>query len=473
MTSRLRLVTALAVLLAAAPAAAQQGPESAPPATVPAATIPAATDPGATPSKAEEEAKAAEESWKKGRTMRIQYLRAPDKRGLNVFETTKDPGVEFKGFAMDFGAAFTSQVQNLKHKNTAAPNLVNGVNANQLQSIGFGFNNSTANAAVHAQLAPGIRVQLTSYLSSRHHNETWVKDGYIQIDQSPIDLAPLKMLFEIATVRIGHMEINYGDAHFRRSDNGNAMYNPFVGNYILDAFTTEIGGEVYLKINGLIAMGAVTGGEIRGTVLSPEQRGPSLIGKLGFDRQLNDNLRVRVTGSMYHANKALSNTLYGGDRAGSRYYWVMENTTATESANFTSGAINPAFRNKVRAFQMNPFVKYRGLELFGVAERAEGKAATEATARVWKQYAVDTVYRFLPDEAAYVGVRYNKATGTLAGINGDVGANRWQVGAGWFVTANVLAKAEYVEQKYFGFPAANIRNGGQFDGFMLEGVIGF
>ena len=48
-------------------------------------------------------------------------------------------------------------------------------------------------------------------------------------------------------VRVGHMEINYGDAHFRRSDNGNAIYNPFVGNYIMDAFTTEIGGEVYLK----------------------------------------------------------------------------------------------------------------------------------------------------------------------------------------------------------------------------------
>jgi hypothetical protein len=472
MKSTLHVATALAALLVAAPAAAQQGPaESAPPASVPAATVPPATDPTATPAKTEEQE--AEASWKKGRPMRIQYLRPADKRGLNVFETTKDPGVEFKGFAMDFGAAFTSQVQDLSHKNAAAPNVVNGVDANQLQNIGFGFNNSTANAVLHAQLAPGIRVQLTSYLSARHHNETWVKDGYIQIDQSPIDLAPLKMLFEIATVRIGHMEINYGDAHFRRSDNGNALYNPFVGNYILDAFTTEIGGEVYLKVNGLVAMGSLTAGELRGTVLTPEQRGPSLIGKLGIDRQLNERLRVRLTGSMYHANKAMSNTLYSGDRAGSRYYWVMENTTATENANFTSGALNPGFKNKVRAMQLNPFVKYRGLELFGVLERAEGKAATEATERVWKQHAVDTVYRFLPDEAAYVAVRYNKATGTLTGITGDVGASRWQVGGGWFVTANVLAKAEYVTQKYSGFPVTNIRNGGKFNGFMLEGVVGF
>ncbi len=467
MTLTLRFATALTALLAlASPVTAQQISQNAARASESAAA--------STPPTAEEQEKAAAEaSWKKGRPVRIQYSRPLDKRGINVFETTKDPGVEFTGFKLDFGAAFTSQVQDLSHSNAAAPIMVNGVNANQLQSVGFGFNNSTANAVLHAQLAPGIRVQLTTYLSARHHNETWVKDGYIQIDQSPIDLAPLKMLFEIATVRVGHMEINYGDAHFRRSDNGNAVFNPFVGNYIMDAFTTEIGGEVYLKLNGLIAMGAVTAGELRGTVVTPEQRGPSLIGKLGVDRQVNSDLRVRLTGSMYKANKAMSNTLYGGDRAGSRYYWVMENTTATESANYTSGLVNPGFRNKVTAFQMNPFVKYRGLEVFGVLERAEGKASAETTERVWKQYAVDAVYRFLPDESLFVGVRYNKAEGELAGVTGDVGANRWQVGGGWFITPHVLAKVEYVNQKYFGYPATNIRSGGKFNGMMLEGVIAF
>ena len=465
MTRTLRYLTAMTALLAfTSPAAAQT------PANTPGSAGVSATQP--TPDQ-DAEAAAAEASWKTGRPMTIQYLRPQDKRGINVFETTKAPGAEFKGFKLDFGAAFTSQLQDLSHSNTALPNVVNGVNANQLQSIGFGFNNSTANATLHAQLAPGIRVQLTSYLSARHHNETWVKDGYIQIDESPLDVAALKRLFEIATVRIGHMEINYGDAHFRRSDNGNALYNPFVGNYILDAFTTEIGGEVYLKSKGLIAMGAVTAGELRGTVVTPEQRGPSFIGKLGIDRQVRSDLRVRLTGSMYQANKGMSNTLYGGDRAGSRYYWVLENTAATESANYTSGLINPGFRNKVKAFQMNPFVKYRGLELFGVVERAEGKASAELTERVWKQYAVDTVYRFMTNESMFVGVRYNKATGEVAGNPGKVGANRWQLGGGWFLTPNILAKAEYVNQEYVGYPPANIRNGGKFSGMMLEGVVAF
>ena len=469
MKTTFRIASALAAwLVLAAPAAAQQtGNGSAPPAT------PVTADKPSDDGKAEEATQESIlESWKKGRPISMQYFRPQDKRGINIFETTKDPGVKFTGFKLDFGAAFTSQVQDLSHSTTASPNVVNGVDANQLANIGFGFNNSTANLALHAQLAPGIRVALTTYLSSRHHNETWVKDGYIQMDQSPIDAAPLKMLFEIATVRVGHMEINYGDAHFRRSDNGNALYNPFIGNYILDAFTTEIGGEVYLKTAGVIAMGAITGGEIRGTVVNPGQRGPTFIGKVGVDRHVTKDLRMRLTGSMYKTNKAVSSTLYGGDRAGSRYYWVMENTTATESAQFTSGLINPGFRNEVTAFQINPFVKFRGLELFGVLEQAEGKASSETTERTFKQYAGDVVYRFL-DENLFVGVRYNRAEGELAGMTGDVGAKRWQIGAGWFILPGLLAKAEYVDQKYFGYPAANIKNGGRFKGLMLEGVVAF
>ena len=454
MTLTVRIAsTAAALLFLAAPVAAQE--------------------PAAEPSSDNQAEARDEKTAQQGRTITMQYFRPLDQRGLNVFETTKEPGAAFTGFRLDFGASFTSQVQNLSHRNTAAPSVVNGVNANQLADIGFGFNNSTANLALNAQLMPGVRVALTSYLSSRHHNETWVKDGYIQVDQSPVDLVPLKMLFEIATVRAGHMEINYGDAHFRRSDNGNAMHNAFVGNYILDAFTTEIGGEVYLKTGGVIAMGAVTGGEIRGTVLTPGQRGPSLIGKLGVDRQVRKDLRVRVTGSMYKTDKALSSTLYGGDRAGSRYYWVMENTQATESANFTSGLINPGFRNKVTALQVNPFVKFRGLEVFGVIERAEGQANTETSERVWNQYATDVVYRFLPREQAYAGVRYNKAEGALVGIPNDVGADRWQLAGGWFINPHILMKAEYVRQEYQGYPLANIRNGGKFSGVMLEGVVGF
>ncbi len=409
----------------------------------------------------------------KARAITMQHFRPYDQRGINIFETPKDPGVEYTGFKLDFGAAFTSQVQNVSHSNTAVPVMVNGVDTNQLADIGFGFNNSTANLYLNAQLAKGIRVALSTYLSSRHHNETWVKDGYILIDGSPIDNDILNLLMHYVTLRVGHFEINYGDAHFRRTDNGNAIYNPFVGNYILDSFTTEIGAEVYLRSNNVMLMGAVTGGEIRGTVLTPEKRGPAFIGKAGYDRQVNPDLRVRLTGSLYHTERAMSNTLYGGDRAGSRYYYVVENTAATESAQFTSGLINPGFRNEVTAIMVNPFVKYRGFEVFGVLEQAEGRAATETTNREFKQYAVDAVYRFLPSEKLFAGVRYNKVEGELQGIANDVGADRWQVGGGWFILPGLLAKVEYVNQKFNGYPSTNIRNGAKFHGVIAEGVVAF
>ena len=474
MTRTLRFALALGVTLGVgAPALAQQ-PTVTPQDWLAQAPAVALQEPGATDDKAvklETPASAIPAALVK--QTGIQYLRPNDQRGLNVFETTKVSGAEFDGFRLDWGASFTTQVQNLSHSNTAAPRFVDGVNTNQLADIGFGFNNSTANMYLHSQVAPGMRVMLSMYLSSRHPNEAWVKDGYLQMDESPIDFVPLQALMQIVTVKVGHMEINYGDAHFRRSDNGNAMFNPFVGNYILDAFTTEIGAEVYLKANHVIAMGAVTGGEVRGTVLNPGKRGPAWIGKLGYDRQMNDDLRVRVTGSIYKAAKSNSNTLYGGDRAGSRYYYVMENTAATESAQFRSGLFNPGFANKVTAMQINPFVKLRGLEVFGVIERAEGRASVETADRTWNQYAVDAVYRFLPREQMFAGVRYNTASGEARGITGDVSIDRYEVGGGWFITPSVMMKAAYVNQKYDGFPVSNILNGGKFNGMMLEAVIGF
>jgi hypothetical protein len=118
--------------------------------------------------------------------MVIQRLRPVDSRGINVYEAPKFDGVPYTGFKLGWGAAFTQQFQGLEHSNTAAPVLKNNVNANQLMSIGHGFNNAVANLYLNAQLAKGIRVAIAA-TSARHHR-TWVKDRYLQIDDSPIDV---------------------------------------------------------------------------------------------------------------------------------------------------------------------------------------------------------------------------------------------------------------------------------------------
>ncbi len=403
----------------------------------------------------------------------IQHIRALDQRGINVFESPKFDGVEYKGFVLNWGAAFTSQFQGLDHRNTATPRMVGTVDQNQLIRIGHGFNNESANLYLNAQMAKGIRVALTSYLSSRHHNETWVKDGYLLVDDSPIAWEPLQNLMQLVTVKAGHFEINYGDSHFRRTDNGNAMYNPFVGNLIMDAFTTEVGGEVYVRLGSVMAMGGMTGGEVRGQLTVPQKRAPSFLGKLGFDRQVSSDLRVRLTSSLYTTKHSANNTLYSGDRGGSRYFDVMENTTSTESAQAWSGAIQPGLSDKITATVINPFVKFRGLELFGNIERATGKKLTETKDRTWNQLSGDVVYRFLPGEQVWVGARYNTVNGTLAATDPKETVNRVQASAGWFITPGVMLKGEYVTQKYNGFLPTDQRSGGKFGGYVFEGVVAF
>ena len=352
--------------------------------------------------------------------------------------------------------------------------LVNGVNTNQLMTIGKGFNNAVANLNVNAQIAPGIRIAMTSYLSARHHQESWVKDGYLLVDESPIDNPLLNSIMKYTTLRVGHFEINYGDLHFRRTDNGNGLYNPFIGNTIVDPFTTEIGAEVYVRSHGLLAMLATTGGEVKGQVTAPDSRTMSVIGKAGFDRGfMNGLVRTRLTGSFYANNKAASNTLYTGDRGGSQYYSILENTTSTETANAWSGQIHPGFSNKVNAEVVNPFVKVGGLELFGSLETATGGAFTEPQLRTLHQNVYEGLYRFSNDKF-YLGGRYNTVKGQLiARTYDDQTVNRYQLGGGWFVTPNILAKLEWVNQKYLDFPATDIRNGGTFKGFMVAGVVAF
>ena len=402
-----------------------------------------------------------------------QHMRAVDQRGINVFEPPKEDTVPYTGFRLGWGGSFTQQFQDLTHSNTASARMVDDVNQNQLIGIGAGFNNAVANLYLNAQMAKGIRVAVTTYASSRHHDETWVKEGYVMVDALPFDNDVLALLMHFVTVKAGHFEVNYGDQHFRRSDNGNTIYNPFVGNLIMDAFTTEIGGEVYLRSGGVLMMGGVTGGEVHGQVTAPEKRSPSYIAKLGYDRQVNQDVRVRLTGSMYYTKKSVNNTLFSGDRAGSRYYDVLENTQSSESAQAWSGAIQPGFRNNVRALVLNPFIKVRGLELFGNIETARGAGATEPSNRTWNQYAGDVVYRFLPRDQMYVAARYNTASGRLVGMTSDVNVKRVQIAGGWFLMPGVLTKVEYVRQTYGDFPLTDIRNGGKFHGFMVEGAIGF
>jgi len=319
-------------------------------------------------------------------------------------------------------------------------------------------------------LADGVRMHLRTYLSSRHHTESYVKGGYLQIDKLDF-ISPgfLEGFMNMATIQIGMDEINYGDTHFRRSDNARAIYNPFVGNYIMDAFTTEPHIEVTIQNNGIIGMVGLSNGRLN---QSPEKGddGRVFYAKLGYDKQMNDDLRFRLTGSLYSSSdNGTRDYIYNGDRAGGRYVSVLEGA-ALGGSDF-SGRYNPGFAYHT-AFQINPFLKYQGIEFFGVFEKSNN--GDDAVGGGFTQIGAELLYRFGSTEQLYIGGRYNKVSGEAADGAATREIGRTNFGFGWFMTNNILMKTEYVSQKYDGDGwIGSIYQGGEFNGLVIEAVIGF
>ncbi len=396
----------------------------------------------------------------------LDNFRHPDKDGLHVFETQKDSVTSFDGVKVRMGGASTLQYQALDSKNSGATPMV---------EIGSNFNLATANLDLDVALYDGVRMHLRTYLSSRHHHETYVKGGYFQIDKLDfISEGFMSDFMKHATIKIGHMENNYGDAHFRRSDNAQTFFNPFVGNLIMDSFTTEVGAELFYQCDsGFLGMVGFSNGKLNQNVKisNGTTGGAAFLAKLGYDKQISDDFRFRLTGSLYNTGYAPSVYLYTADRAGSRYYDVLQAETAT-SDNFRSGRFDPGFKNKITAVMINPFIKTGGLELFGTIELASGRTLNETDRRKTQQYAGELIYRFGSTENLYIGTRYNTVSAELAGGN-DVTINRFQLGAGWFMTKNILMKVEYVNQKYNDYPTADLLEDAKFNGLTLEAAISF
>ena len=423
-------------------------------------------------------------------TVAFAQLRPTNKEGINVFETPKTE-TAFDGLNVKIGGALTLPYTMLDHSNAHGDYLSD--NPLTLLPLTNNFGLPQANLFIKSNLADGIYLNFELYLASRHHNETWVKGGFLQFEKLPFlpwDL--VDEIMEYTTLKVGQFDVNYGDAHFRRSDGGLTFYNPFMENHIMDEFATEIGAEVDVHLGDFTLVGALTNGQLNPVLqevdtteasnrYSNGKLNPALIGKLAYDSQVNEQFRLRVSGSGYYTAGSLRNTLFGGDRTGSNYYGVMYHD-APGSSTFTNGRFNPGFSDRVSAVMGNLFLKYspvRGVsfESFTTVEQAKGRKASESEIRKANQFVTDLVVRFGTDEQFYVGGRYNTlnvdmaAPGDVPAYNADI--NRAAIAAGWYMTNNIMAKIEYVSQKYNDFPESSIFSEAQFNGLMLAGSIAF
>lgn len=367
------------------------------------------------------------------------------------FEKEQIDDQEFTNLKVKVGADFALQLQALDHE---APV--------ELIELKNNFNLPTANLNITADLAPGIQLYINNYMSSRHHNEAWVEGGYLTIDKMPF-LPAADNVMKFLTIKAGVMMPNYGDAHFYRSNNGDVIDNPFVGNWIMDAYTTNPGLEVMYRSNGFLALLGTNNGRMnygRGNDL-----GEDLVfnWKLAYDTDVTEDLRLRASLSGYHVGEGHSgSTLWDGDRAGARYYNVMQ-TAEAEGDNFRSGRWSPgANQTEMNSYMANIFAQFHGLEVFGIYETMKG--VLSGNDQNFTQTALQAIYRL---GGFYVGTRLNKVDN-----NDGSTVSRTNLGGGWYMTDNVIVKLDYVTQKYDG-PAHGSIDGGKFNGLVLEAAISF
>ena len=370
------------------------------------------------------------------------------------FEAPKLSGNDFEKVTVKVGGDFALQLQGINH------NLASS-SSDTLLDLKHNVNLPTANLNITATLAPGIQVFINNYMSSRHHNEAWVEGGYLTIDRLPFLPASDKIMEKI-TLRAGVMMPNYGDAHFYRSTNADVINNPFVGNWIMDAFTTNPEIDNLYRNNGIIALVGFNNGRLNFGRGNDYLEDLVFNWKIGYDKELSTDLRVRATLSGYHVPEGHSGSyLWGGDRAGARYYNVMQMYDADD--NFRSGRWDPSSgQSQMSSYMANVFVKFKGLEIFGIYETMKG--VRRGSDQNFTQMALQAIYNI---SDFYLGARINKVDN-----NSGSDVNRINIGGGWYMTENVLVKLDYVNQKYNGSAHGKI-DGGQFKGLVMEAAISF
>ncbi len=436
---------------------------------------------------------------------------------VQQFEPEKDTSA-FTGkpevsFATDLSFYFQGLSQNYVGATIPSVNSTTGVGVN-LPTNGFttktnantpiesGLILPTANFDIYAKVMSGFNVKLQTMLAGHHHNDTYVKGGYATIDNLDF-IAPgfLSAFMKDATIKIGVNDINYGDDQYRRTDNANVMRNPFITNMAVEGYLQGTHLEVLYRIPAIssFVMVGITNGqanpqdvakteydETAGTASSNRY---ALYGKVGFDHQYNDDLRFRATESIYAINGSNRNDLYSSDKAGN----VITNVLGTGASdamssgwNAMSGYIHTPATAKnpdgtyvsksaadILASKTNLFLKYKDTELYGMYEIADGADVYDKDMKM-KHYAVDLVQRFYNDKF-WAAARYENAVVKYADAFNDFGdaeLTQWQLGLGWFLSKNAVAKLEYIDQKREKFSI--YQNGdAEFKGFMINASLSF
>jgi hypothetical protein len=391
-----------------------------------------------------------------------------------VFEQPKDTS-EFTGVEIDFKADLTFNYQVLEQNYTP----LTGNTEDELQP---GLVLPAANLDMYGKVMSGFNVLLQTRLASHHHTETYVKGGYATIDNLDFIMPGFASGFmENATIKVGVNDINFGDTQYLRNDNAAMFNNPFVHNLAVESHMEAAFLEILYRIpnSNMFVMGGITNGKENPsdtTESDVSSTTPAFYGKVGYDSQLSEALRFRVNGSYYYSSGNGNSGMYGASKAGA----VSENIFGNAGDAGQAWAPMGSYADLGIA-KLDTFVKYNDTEFYGTLEFADSDKAYAGDVEVDSEkelmhYAIGIVQRFAGDKL-YAAARYESAT-VETNAAADEELTQYQIGLGWFLSKNAVAKLEYIKQERENIRvdsrgAGHTADPAEFDGFMISTALTF
>jgi len=408
------------------------------------------------------DAQYAEPHWARAMTPGWERSRNPNWMGLGRRQRMTTQIARTGNMNLFLGLNTVGRVQYLQQYNVFDTVVPNSVVTGPLEP---GIQTPFGQFSLLADFDGAMEVYFDIYIATRPHEDLLQADeGFLLLRQLPGPLGENSLVnafFERANVKFGAFEIDYGDHHYRRSNNADVQRNPLIGNYVIDPRTTDIGAEIFSVpgahfLNWLVGVGVGNTGDFQA------ERGWQFHGKLYG----NSYVGLRPSVSFFWADHAGNPTgfpnsgsksdLFRSNRSGGPYEDVF-------AAGNAPGQVTPGNGQNVAAVEFDLTWQTARQEIFGYCGMVQdsdtnGSAAGTPT-ESWMYYATEGVYRFTP--RAYMAARYSAASAlhlvssadNSRDVPSDGTIHRFQVGGGYWLHETILAKLEYVHEFAQGFTA--------------------
>jgi hypothetical protein len=313
-----------------------------------------------------------------------------------------------------------------------------------------GLQDPFANLSFLATIPDKMDVYFDLYVASRPHpNTMYAHEGYLLFKQmpAPLDTGLLGDVFNYINVKVGAFDIDFGDGNYRRSNNAFVQRNPLIGNPLVDPNVEEIGGEVYTIKGPIYALFGLT----NGTTTEHFDYGtePAIHGKIWG----NPLPEVRTSVSAYHVDLAGTNTLYetsdlySAGRSGEPFGGIFGNGD-------DPGSILPQAGRDVTAVQGDVTWNHWPFEAYGnvgwTQDSDTNGPGPGHPAERWTYGTAEGVYHLTP--GFYFAGRYGLADAeSVGGVRTNGWVDRGELGCGYWLTNDVLIKAEGIYEQYHVF----------------------